>query len=166
MTRAGWILLCFAAAAAVVTPIAVMAGSGSGFDGVVSAIEGRYHVRAERVPFIGLASLVAGGATHGGVGGLEVAEFDNFSAKVDGNELDAIVEEKLGPGWERVIRESSRRGEQTLIFMHPEGSRMGMFIVDLDGHELDVVQVSVDPDHLNESIGKYTHSHGDGKESD
>jgi len=166
MSRAGWILVCFVTVAAVVVPIAVMAGSGSGFDGVVSAIESRYHVRAERVPFIGLASLVAGGATHGGVGGIDVAEFDNFTATVDGNELNALVEEKLGSGWERVIRESSRGGEQTLIFMHPEGSRMGMFIVDLDGHELDVVQVSVDPDHLNESIGKYTHSHGEGKESD
>jgi len=25
------------------------------------------------------------------------------------------------------------------------------------------VQVSVDPDHLNESIGKYEHSHSDGE---
>ena len=166
MRRPWWILLCFVGVAAVVVPIAVMAGEGSGFDGVVSAIESRYHVRAERAPFIGLASLVAGGATHGGVGGLEVAEFDNFTSKVDGNELDAMVEEKLGSGWARVIRESSRDGEQTLIFMRPEGARMGMFIVDLDGHELDVVQVSVDPDHLNESIEKYTHSHGEGKESD
>ncbi len=166
MSRAGWILVCFVAVAAIVVPIAVMAGEGSAFDAVVSAIESRYHVRAERVPFIGLASLVAGGTTHGGVGGLNVAEFDNFTAKVDGNELDAMVEEKLGSGWERVIRESSSGGSQTLIFMHPEGARMGMFIIDLDGHEMDVVKISVDPDHLNESIGKYTHSHGEGKESD
>jgi hypothetical protein len=31
---------------------------------------------------------------------------------------------------------------------------------------MDVVQVSVDPDHLNESIGKYNHSHpGDGNDA-
>ena len=53
------------------------------------------------------------------------------------------------------------RGEQTLIFMHPEGNRMGLFVVDLDGNELDVVQVSVDPDHLNQSIGQYSHHHED-----
>ena len=59
-----------------------------------------------------------------------------------------------------MIRETSRSGkEQTLIFVHPEGSRMGMFIVDKDGNEMDIVQVSVDPDHLNESIGKYEHTH-------
>jgi hypothetical protein len=38
---------------------------------------------------------------------------------------------------------------------------MGMFIVDKDGNEMDIVQLSVDPDHLNESIGKYEHPHPD-----
>jgi hypothetical protein len=62
-----------------------------------------------------------------------------------------------------MIRETNRKGnEQTLIFIHPEGARMGMFVVDKDGNELDVVQISVDPDHLNQSIGKYQHQHGNG----
>jgi len=34
-----------------------------------------------------------------------------------------------------------------------------MLIVDLDGREMDVVQVSVDPGHLNDSIGHYSHHH-------
>jgi hypothetical protein len=137
----------------------VLAGSGEGaFDGVVHSIESRYHVRATRIPFMALASVVAGTATHGGVAGVHVAEFEHFSAVVDGEELNRIVEEKLGAGWQRMIRETSRKGnEQTLIFIHPEGRRMGLFIVDKDKNELDVVQVSVDPDHLNENIGKYDH---------
>ncbi len=83
-----------------------------------------------------------------------------------------MVEEKLGAGWERVIRETSRKGdEQTLIFVHPEGQRMGLFVLDLDGHELDVVQVSVDPDHLTQNLGQYVHHHqhdndGDARDSD
>jgi hypothetical protein len=36
---------------------------------------------------------------------------------------------------------------------------MGLFVLDLDGQEMDVVQVSVDPKHLNESLGKYEHHH-------
>jgi hypothetical protein len=81
-----------------------------------------------------------------------------------------MVEEKLGAGWERMIRETSRKGkEQTLIFVHPEGERMGMFVVNLDGSEMDVVQVSVDPRHLNDQIGSYEHrrsqADGDGDES-
>jgi hypothetical protein len=39
---------------------------------------------------------------------------------------------------------------------------MGMFVLDLDGHEMDVVQMSVDPDHLSQSIGKYEHHHHEG----
>ena len=135
-------------------PVAVLAGSGEGgFDGVVHSIESKYHVRATRIPFLGLISLVAGKATHEGVSGLHVAEFEQFSEPVDGDELNRMVEEKLGSGWERIIRETSRKGnEQTLIFIHPEGERMGLFVVDLDGHEMDVVQVSVDPNPVS-----YTH---------
>ncbi len=134
------------------------AGGEGGFNGVVDSIESNYHQHAMRIPLMGLASVVASVATHGGVGGVHVAEFEHFSAPVDGEDLNRLVEEKLGHGWDRMIRETSRHGgEQTLIFSHPEGNRMGLFILDLDGKELNVVQVSVDPDRLNETIIKYKH---------
>lgn len=159
-----WIPLCLVA---LLIPVVVLAGGGEGaFDGVVRTIETRYHAQATRIPFMGLASVVAYNATHGGVDDVHVAEFEHFSGPVDGDELNRMVQEKLGQGWERMIRETSRKGyEQTLIFSHPEGRRMGLFVLDLDGRELDVVQVSVDPDHLNESIGRYEH-HRDSDESD
>jgi hypothetical protein len=146
---------------ALAIPAAVLAGSGeSGFDGVVHAIESRYHVHATHIPFMGLISMVSKKATHGGVGGMHVAEIDSFTEPVDGNELNNLVEEKLGAGWERMVRETSKKGhEQTLIFIHPEGDKMGMFVVDLDGNEMDVVQVSVDPNHLDDDIGHYKHHH-------
>jgi hypothetical protein len=149
-------------------PVAVLAGSGQGgFDGVVRSVESRYHVRATRIPFLGLVSLISKAATHDGVSGLHVAEFDSFTEPVDGEELNRMVEQKLGPGWERIVRETSRQGnEQTLIFVHPEGDKMGLFVLDLDGHEMDVVQVSVDPNHLNENLGHYQHRrHGEQDES-
>jgi len=143
-------------------PVVVLAnGAQGGFDGVVSSIETRYHVHAERIPFLGLISFISHKATNGGVNGMHVAEIDDFHADVDGEELNRMVEQKLGAEWERVIRETSRKGNsQTMIYMHPEGPRMGLFVLDLDGHEMDIVQVSVDPSHLNESIGKYDHHHG------
>jgi hypothetical protein len=148
---------------ALAIPVAVLAGDGEGgFNGVVHSIESRYHVRATRIPFLGLISLVSRKATHGGVGGLHVAEFESFTEQVDGDELNQMVEEKLGAGWERIIRETSHKGnEQTLVFIHPEGDRMGMFVVDKDGNEMDVVQVSVDPKHLDDDIGQYRHHHHD-----
>jgi hypothetical protein len=151
---------------ALAIPAAVLAGgSETGFDAVVNSIESRYHTHATRIPFVGLISLVAGKATHRGVSGIHVANFESFPESVDGQELANLVEQHIGSGWERMIRDTSRKGhEQTLILIHPEGTRMGMFIVDLDGHEMDVVQVSVDPDHLNDSIGRYSHHHdGDDK---
>lgn len=160
MRRFLWIPIC---CITLLVPVVVLAGGGQGFDGVVSALESRYHTHATRIPFLGLISLVSHKATQGGVGNLHVAEFDNFTAEVDGQDLNRLVEKKLGADWERIIRETSRNGnEQTLIFMRPEGRRMGLFVLDLDGHEMDVVQVSVDPDHLNDSIGHYSHQHGDG----
>lgn len=153
---------------ALAVPVVVLAnGAEGGFDGVVSSIEARYHVHAERIPFLGLVSFISHKATSGGVSGMHVAEIDDFHADVDGEELNRMVEQRLGAKWERVIRETGRKGNtQTLIYMHPEGSRMGLFVLDLDGHEMDVVQVSVDPNHLNESIGKYQHHHGNDDDSD
>jgi hypothetical protein len=158
MRRLIWIPICFVA---LLIPVVVLAGGGQGgFDGVVNTLESRYNAHATRIPFLGLISLISRKATHEGVGGLHVAEFDNFTADVDGNELNQIVEEKLGSGWERIIRETSRRGgEQTLIFIHPEGQRMGLFVLDKDGNEMDVVQVSVDPNHLDDDIVHYSHHH-------
>jgi hypothetical protein len=156
MRRLIWIPICFVA---LLIPVVVLAGGGQGgFDGVVNSLESRYHAHATRIPFLGLISLISHKATHGGVGSLHVAEFDNFTADVDGNELNQIVEEKLGSGWERIIRETNRHGgEQTLIFIHPEGQRMGLFVLDKDGSEMDVVQVSVDPNHLDDDIVHYSH---------
>ena len=152
--------ICFVALA---VPVVVLAsGAQGGFDGVVSSIETRYHVHAQRIPFLGLISLISHKATNGGVNGMHIAEIDDFHADVDGEELNKMVQQKLGSEWERVIRETSRKGNsQTMIYMHPEGQRMGLFVLDLDGHEMDVVQVSVDPNHLSENIGKYEHHHGD-----
>lgn len=156
MRRFIFVLVCFVA---LLIPVVVLAAGGEGgFDGVVRSIESRYHVHATRIPFMGLVSLISRKASNGGVSNLHVAEFDGFSATLDGEELNTMVAQKLGPEWQRMIRETSRSGQsQTLIFVRPEGDRMGMFVLDADGHELDVVQVSVNPEHLNQKLGEYGH---------
>jgi len=155
MKRLLLIPVCFVA---LLIPVAVLAGGGEGFDGVVRTIEARYHVHATRIPFVGLLSFVSRKATDDGVRNVHVAEFEQFDMPLDGAELNELCASKLGPGWERVIRETSRSdGSQTLIFMRPEGSRMGVFVLDADGHDLNVVQVSVNPDHLLETVQRYDH---------
>ena len=156
MRRLWMIPICFVA---LLIPVVVLASGDEGsFDGVVNSIEMRYHVQPTRLPFMALVRLIARKATHEGAGNLHMAEIESFSQPVDGVELSRIVEEKLGPGWERMVRKTSRKGdEQTLVFSHPEGDRMGLFVVDLDGSEMDVVQVSVDPKHLDDDIDRYSH---------
>lgn len=163
MRRFVFFLIC---AAALIVPVAVLAsGDEGGFDGVVRSIERDYHVHATRIPFMGLVSIISRKATGDGVSNMHVAEFDDFTASLDGEDLTRMVEEKLGPSWARVVRETTRGGrEQTLVFMRPEGSRMGLFVLDSDGHELDVVEASVNPDHLNATIEQYSHHH-DGQDS-
>jgi hypothetical protein len=160
-------LACALLLVVVLVPWIARAASGEGgFDSVVNSLEHNYHVHATRIPFMGLASMVAGSVTHGGVGSVRVAEFEHFSATAEDDDLNRMVQEKLGQGWERMIRETSRHGnEQTLIFDRPEGKRVGLFILDLNGHEMDVVQVSVDPGRLQETIGKYQHRDGESENS-
>jgi len=156
MKRFVFVFVCFVA---MLVPVAVLASGGEGgFNGVVRSLEVKYHAHATRIPFLGLVSFIAHRATESGVSNVHVAEFEDFQEAVDGQELNRMIEEKLGPEWERVIRETSRGGgEQTLIFMHPEGKRMGLFVLDADGRDLDVVQVSVDAEHLSEKLNQYQH---------
>lgn len=158
MRQLFWIPICLVA---LLVPTVVLAGrSQDGFDGVVSSLESRYHAHATRIPLLGLITFVARRAARQDVSNLHVAEFEDFSQKVDGDELNRMVDEKIGSRWQRIVRETSRSGgEETLIYMRPEGRRMGIFVVDVDGHEIDVVQVSVDPDHLNGKLDLYEH-HG------
>jgi hypothetical protein len=162
--------------AAVMTPMILLAagGNGGGFDAVVRGIESRYNVHATRIPFMGLVSGIAGFATRGGVRGLHVAEIEHLEGPVDGAEFNALVEQRVGQGWQRMIRETTHhraikdgdatRDEQTLIYVRPDGSRVAMLIVDLDAHELNIVQVSVKPDQLSRQVAE--HHHGDHHDSE
>ena len=102
--------------AAIMTPAIMLAasGSGQGFDSVVNSIESRYHAHATKIPFMGLISGIAGIATHGGVRGLHVAEFEDFRGDgdgVDGAEFNALVEKHVGGGWSGWFARRAARAE-------------------------------------------------------
>ncbi len=167
MKRNAWgVALIPVGVAAVMTPMILLAagGVGTGFDAVVHGIQSRYHGHVNRIPFLGLISCVAGAATHGGVRGLHVAEIENLQGPVDGAELNALVEQRVGQGWSRIVRDTTRvaghdGSNQTLIYVKPDGDRMAMLVVDLDGNEMNVVQVAVDPNHIDDMDGLW-HAHG------
>jgi hypothetical protein len=159
MKHAIFISLVFAWVALTATAVVLAAQGNNEFDSMVRAVEHRYNAHGTHIPMMGLVSTIARIGSKGAVGNVDVVTFENFNAKVDGTELTALVEEKLGGSWKRIIRET-RPGssEQTLIYARPEGKRMGLVVVDLDGTEMELVTVSVDPKHLQEEVAQYTHN--------
>ncbi len=155
MRRLLWIPLLLVALA---VPITVLAGSGEGFNGVVGSLEARYSVRATHIPLMGLVSLFTRAGSHGQVANLHIAEFDHFTEPLDTTDVSTLVQQKLGASWERIVLQTSSR-EQSFIFMRDEHPRIGLFILDHDGHELDVVQLSIDPSQLGQTLHQYTHHH-------
>jgi hypothetical protein len=111
------------------------------FNSVVSAVEHKYSVHAQRIPMMSLVSLCASLKTHGGVRGLRVAQFDNVRG-MDGKDLYPLLRSKLGDEWQPFVTEvqgGNRGGDQSVILVRPNGESMGMMIADYDHGELDLV---------------------------
>ena len=112
------------------------------FNSVVSAVEQKYSVHAQRIPMMTLVSICASLKTHGGVRSLRVAEFDNLRG-MDGKDLYPLLRSRLGDEWQPFVTEVSggtnHGGDQSVILVRPDGSSMGMMIADYDHGELDLV---------------------------
>ena len=119
------------------------------FNQVVSGVESHYSIRATRVPMMGFVSFCARVATHGGVKGMRIAEFDRLGREFDSEDLLGVVRKELGPEWTPIISEHSNRdGQQSMIFVRPAGRSMRMLIADYEHGELDVVRMELDGDEL------------------
>jgi len=116
--------------------------AGQDFNSVVSAVEHKYSVHAQRIPMMSLVSIFASLKTHGGVRSLRVAEFDNVRG-LEGKDLYPLLRSRLGDEWQPFVTEvgggKNRRGDQSVILVRPDGSSMGMMIADYDHGELDLV---------------------------
>ena len=76
------------------------------FNSVVSAVEHKYSVHAQRIPMMTLVSICASLKTHGGVRSLRVAEFDNLRG-MDGKDLYPLLRSRLGDEWQPFVTEVS-----------------------------------------------------------
>ena len=114
------------------------------FDSFVRELAHHYDVHATGIPMMSIVSLCARFATHGGVKGLRVVEFDDFKATPDVFELTSLVRNNLGPEWQPFIDERDKQDEsQSIIFVREAGSSMRMMIADYDHGELDVVRMEL-----------------------
>jgi hypothetical protein len=119
------------------------------FDGLVTAVAHRYDVHATHIPMMSVVSLCARFATHGGVKGLRVVEFDDFKASLSVSELTSLVHNSLGPEWQPFMNErDNQAGSQSIIFVRQKGDALRMMIADYDHDELDVVRMELSGDTL------------------
>ena len=134
-------VLCLMAASVLLVSTGCSAADHD-FNSVVSAVEHKYSVHAQRIPLMGLVGICASLKTHGGVRGLRVAEFDNVRG-LDGKDLYPLLRSRLGDEWQPFVMEVSggqnHDGDQSVILVRPNGSSMGMMIADYDHGELDLV---------------------------
>jgi hypothetical protein len=125
------------------------------FNSVVSAVEHKYSVHAQRVPMMSLVSIVASLKTHGGVQSLRVAQFDNMR-RMDGKDLYPLLRSRLGDEWQPFVTEvsggQSRGADQSVILVRPDGSSMGMMIADYDHGELDLVGMEMNGAALSKCL--------------
>lgn len=128
------------------------------FHELQQALEARWGGHAQHIPMQWLVSSAAGVYTHGGVSRMHIAEIDDLPKRIDGADLEAMATARMGAGWQRIVRETSREGdEQSLIYVKPEGDRLAMMVVDFDNGEMDLVEMAIQPNQLSKQIRRWEH---------
>lgn len=147
MRRMGWMTTAMLVCLCCVGVAAAANGKGDGFDRLVGALNERYHVHGKGVPMMWAVSLAARGFTHGGVRGMRVVQYEQFPEGVDRAEMEGMVREHLGAAWSPMVRSRSD-AETSLVYMQPDGASTRMVVVNLEGRELNVVRMEMNPEAL------------------
>ena len=126
------------------------------FHALQQALEARWGGHVQHIPMQWLVSGIAGAYTHGGVSRMRLAEIDDLPKRIDGAEMESLAAARMGSGWQRIVRETSRDGdEQSLIYVKPEGNRLAMMVVDFDNGEMDMVEMAIQPNQLSKQIRRW-----------
>lgn len=151
----GFLLVAVGVALLVVTNVQASGGGPERFDAMVRALSARYAVQPKKVPMMWMVSLCARGATHGGVRGMQIAEFEHFAPVADRDEFDAIVQSKLGDDWQPTVREHDSNGDESLVYTREDGRLMEFVVVDLDHGELSAVRMEMNPKQLAKWVDQH-----------
>jgi len=123
------------------------------FGRIVEHIEARYHVHRQHRFALGLAGMVVKFWHAGGVHDFKAAVFEDqrFIQTATDAKFDEIVESATHSGYQPLVQSYSRRsGEHTFIYARNSGKNLKLLIVNLEPDEAAVIQVTLDPDRLNQ----------------
>lgn len=144
----GFLLVAVGVALLVVTNVEASGGGSERFDAMVRALSARYAVQPKKIPMMWMVSLCARGATHGGVRGIRVVQFEHFGKVADQDEFDAIVQSKLGDDWQPTVREREQNGKESLVYTREDGRLMEFVVIDLEHGELNAMRMEMNPEQL------------------
>ncbi len=142
----------------VVTNVEASNGGSERFDAMVRALSTRYAVQPTKIPLMWMVSLCARGATHGGVRGMKIAQFEHFGPVADRDEFDAIVQSKLGGSWTPTVRERESDGKESLVYTREDGRLTEFVVIDLDHDELNAVRMEMNPEQLAKWVNEREHT--------
>jgi len=150
----GFLLIVVGVALLVVTNVEASGRNSKSFDAMVTALSARYAVQPKKIPLMWMVSLCARGATHGGVRGMRVVQFEHFGTVADRDEFDAIVQSRLGGDWTPTVRERESNGEESLVYTREAGRLTEFVVIDLDHDELDLVRMEMNPQQLAQWVNQ------------
>ena len=128
-------------------------GDAACLQAVEAGVQARWGGHRQRIPMQWLISSAAGLYTHGGVSRMHVVEIDALPKRIEPGELESLASREMSNGWSRIVREQDVGGEdQSLIYVKPEGNRLAMTVVSFDHGEMDMVQMSIEPEELSRQM--------------
>lgn len=118
--------------------------SSHDFNSVVSGVEHRYSIHAQRIPLMGFVSFCARVTTLGGVKGMRIAQFEGIH-HLDAANLSFTMQSSLGPQWQPMVVDWDKEGtDVSVIFVQPDGRHsMRMLVASYDGDELNLVRMDL-----------------------
>ena len=128
------VILCFAA------PVVSHA---SEMDRVARAVEAQLGVRRTHMPMLGFAMFVGKVATGFQMPGAKLAVFeDERLSNCTPLQLESAVSNALGSEWTPFVKSvSNHGGEQTWIYLRPQGKGLHMFIATAESGEVSLIEV-------------------------
>ena len=154
----GFLLVVIGVVLLVVQGVDASERSGDSFDALVKGLSAHYSMQPKSIPMMWVVSLCAHGATHGGVKGMKVIEFESFTGASDAAEFDAAVRSNLGEDWSEMVREWQRDGNESLVYVRAQNKQIDLIVVDLDRGGLNLVKMTMNP----EQFAKWTKDKGRG----
>ena len=139
------VILCFAA------PVISHA---SDINRVARAVEAQLGVRRTRIPMLGFAMFVGKVASGFQMPGAKLAVFEGERlSNCAPQELERAVANALGPEWTPFVKSvSNHGGDQTWIYLRPQGKGLHMFITTAQSGEVSLIEVKASERQMNRWI--------------